>query len=182
MQETPDAVLFHAALSYAATVSDQGDPRLGSAIGLRNDQLAVLRDLSARALMKMAARSAGCVQIEIDSDVFDELLREVAAELSHDQLIEDFILHDAPRDMMADLFDMSRREYTRLRRLLDMDQTVGRARKLTEEEQVAIHTVWLARGGHPEPADYLAIARKLDIPLRTLWDDELAKNAVVDLS
>ena len=182
MHQAPDIVLFHAALSFAAAVSDRGDPRLGPAIGLRADQLDRLRDLSAGALMSMASKSAGCVQVEIDADVFDELLDEVTDEIDQSRFIDEFIRHDASSGMMADLFSMSRREYGRARRSMGMEQTTGRTRKLTEEEEAAVYAAWLKIDRQPEPADYLTIARKLDIPLRVLWDDELARAGAVDLA
>lgn len=172
MYKTPHAVLFHAALSYAATAAAQGDDRLCKAIGFRRDQLARLREMSARAIMKMAAKGIGCVQVEVDPDAFDDLARDVDQEIKQERLIEAFIQHDASREMMADLFGMTARDFAQARRSMDGNQPTGRTRSLTVEEQEAIYTAWEARNWQKEPADYLAIARELDIPLREIWEDE----------
>ncbi len=176
MQDTPQAILFHAALSYLATATDQGDPRLSHAIGLRADQVTRLQCMSTRAVMKMATKSAGCIQVEVDPEVFDELARDVDQEIEEEQLIETFILHDASREMMTDLFGMSHRDYAQVRRFLNLEQTTGRTRQLTPDESEAVYMAWQERGDVREPADYLAVAQDLGLSLRVIWDDEFARN------
>ncbi len=171
MKETPHTLLFHAAFSYLATVTEQRDPRLSRSMGLRDDQIARLRSMSARSLMLMAMRSKGCLHIQIDPEAFDDLVADVDEELAAVHLRDAFVQQDASREMMSYLFGMTARDYATARSLQGMPPPLGRIRDMTEDEEQTIYEAIDARDEPYKPAELLALAQKVDVPLRVIWEE-----------
>ena len=179
MRNPSHAVLCHAALSYVASEAGHNDPRLGEAIGLRPDQVERIQNLSVIALMKMAELSAGCIRVQFDASVIDELLADVDAEVRRQRSIETFVREGASREMMAAIFGQNRRDFARMRQSMKIEPAKGRIRELNPDESNQMFEVWQDLGGRHDPETYLALARSMDLPLRMIWE-ELTKKYPAD--
>jgi hypothetical protein len=88
--------------------------------------------------------------------------------------IQALIVADAPQEMMQVLFGLSPRDYTRLRRILLVDPSIGRPPELDEASS---HTLWEAWSGRVDdeesglltPEQYLAIYEETGLSMRAIW-------------
>jgi hypothetical protein len=89
--------------------------------------------------------------------------------------------------MMQTLFGLGSREYTRLRRLLTVDPSVGRPAEPDEASSNRLWGVWVQRVGDQRegplsPHEYLAIHRETGISMRGIWNLTQRWNQYGDLS
>jgi hypothetical protein len=73
------------------------------------------------------------------------------------------------------MFGLNQRDYTRLRRTLLVDPTIGRPPELDEEGSHQLWEVWSSRGDGEEsglltPVQYLDIHRETGLSMRAIWN------------
>jgi len=115
--------------------------------------------------------------------MIDHLRRQRESE----ELQQVLIAADAPLEMMQTLFGLGSREYTRLRRMLTVDPSVGRP---ADPDEVSTHKLWHAwvqRVEHEEdgplsPNEYLAIHRETGVSMRAIWNLTQRWNQYGDLT
>src|SRR5699024_2621131 len=114
-----------------------------------------------------------------DREQFWLTLREMRQELATEELKSEFICREAPAEMMQQVFGMSSREYTAMRRKHRRPRCAGRPRDPDPETEDAIWRVWQQRGGqhcHSIPVEqWIDIAEAAQVDLRTLWR-EICRN------
>ncbi|MCP4128102.1 MAG: DUF2857 family protein, partial [Gammaproteobacteria bacterium] len=81
----------------------------------------------------------------------------------------------APHDMMQILFGLNTRDYTRQRRILSVDPSVGRPSEPDEESSHRLWRAWSSRAdgeasGLLTPDEYLELQRETGVPLRAIWN------------
>jgi len=89
--------------------------------------------------------------------------------------------------MMQTLFGLGSREYTRLRRMLTVDPSVGRP---AEPDEASTHKLWNAWSqradreddGPLAPSEYLTIHRETSIAMRAIWNLTQRWNQYGDLT
>lgn len=169
-----DAVLVHTVLSYLASNLSTADPRTAQAFGIRSAQTRRIMDLTTSDMMQIASKGAHCIRIEIDADAFDGVLATIDQTSSDIALKHACIRHDASREMMTALFDVTNREYAGLRQMLGMGRGNGRPKECRPEDAERIYDTWQRQGGGRDASSLLSLAKEVDQPLRVIWD-ELAK-------
>lgn len=163
-----------AVMLYAVRCLGDGDQQSLREMGLGPRELDALRDLEMADLYRFGALRAHCVAISIDREVFWPLLSRLKDARQSEELQRDLVKRDAPLDMMRRLFGMGSREYTRLRRALAVEPTVGRP---PEPDEETAHRLWreidAASAGRdgPEllPGQYLDICETTGASLRSVW-------------
>ncbi|MCP4875022.1 MAG: DUF2857 family protein, partial [Gammaproteobacteria bacterium] len=103
------------------------------------------------------------------------MIQNLTEQRTMEDTIQTLISADAPQEMMLILFGLNQRDYTRLRRTLLVDPTVGRPPELDEESSHRLWEAWsdLAEGeetGLLTPAQYLDIHRHTGISMRAIWN------------
>ena len=180
-------LLTHAMLSSLAGMLPTMDPRRVRSMGISPGQAQRIATLTTADLMRLAARGAPYLRFRVDSDLLDRAIAEIDEEADERALILDFVRHGASRDMMAELFDVSHRQYARLRQSLGLPSNVGRPKECSPDDAERILTSWENRSMARDPNTLLSIARDLDLDLRTVWDeiahypDDHARPSVSDL-
>jgi hypothetical protein len=174
MSATKEAELTTAVLLYAVRCLAEGDQHALRAMSFGAKEVEALHTLDLTDLYRVHRLQAHCLSIQLDRDVFWQLIAYLRREREAAALQRTLIQADAPFEMMQRLFGLSSRDYTRLRRLFGVPPAVGRP---PEPDQVLAHRVWaVARERFEQTTreellgdDYLEIAEKGDAPLRAVW-------------
>ena len=85
------------------------------------------------------------------------------------------IAADAPLEMLQTLFGVGAREYTRLRRVLTVEPSVGRPLEPDEATSHRLWTAWKSQAGSEDaevlsPETYLELHHETNIPMRAVWN------------
>jgi hypothetical protein len=174
MNGSKEADLMIAVMLYAVRCLGDGDQQSLREMGLGPRELDALRDLEMADLYRFGALRAHCVAISIDREMFWPLMSRLQDARHSEELQRDLVRRDAPLDMMRRLFGMGSREYTRLRRALAVEPTVGRPPEPDEETALrlwrAIEAVSADRDGHALlPVDYLRLCDATGASVRCVW-------------
>jgi hypothetical protein len=89
--------------------------------------------------------------------------------------LQSLLAADAPLEMLQILFGLNARDYSRLRRTLSVNPSVGRPPEPDEESSHRLWAAWSSRAdgeasGLLPPADYLALHQETGVPLRAIWN------------
>ena len=120
---------------YAARCLGEGDLLALRGMGFGPSELEALGTMNLGDLQRAGILSAHCFTIHLDRSLFRRVIERVMEMREDEQLQRDLIQADASWDMMHALFGMANREYTRLRRALDVEDGVGRPAELDDEMQ-----------------------------------------------
>jgi hypothetical protein len=77
-------------------------------------------------LYRVESLRAHCLEIDLNRDVYWPMIDHLRRQRESEELQQVLIAADAPLEMMQTLFGLGFREYTRLRRMLTVDPSVGR--------------------------------------------------------
>lgn len=152
----------------------------GDQTALRNmnfgvKEIEALRDMRVADLYRIESLRAHCLEIALNRNVYWPMIEHLAEQTKLEDTIQTLISADAPQEMMLILFGLNQRDYTRLRRTLLVNPSVGRPPELDEAGSHQLWDVWseLADGdetGLLTPAQYLDIHRKTGLPMRAIWN------------
>ena len=187
MDGTKESDLVTAVLMYAIRCLAEGDQ-----VALRNmnfgpREIEALREMNLADLYRIESLRAHCLDIGLNRDVYWPMVEHLRRQRESEELQQQLIVADAPLEMMQTLFGLGSREYTRLRRLLTVDPSVGRPAEPDEASSSRLWGVWVQRVGDQRdgplsPHEYLAIHRETGIPMRGIWNLTQRWNQYGDLS
>ncbi len=175
MQGTKEADLVIAVLMYAMRCLAEGDQSALRNMNFGVKEIDALRDMRVADLYRIESLRAHCLEIALNRDVYWPMIQNLTEQRTMEDTIQTLISADAPQEMMLILFGLNQRDYTRLRRTLLVDPTVGRPPELDEESSHRLWEAWsdLAEGeetGLLTPAQYLDIHRHTGISMRAIWN------------
>lgn len=174
-----DAALVHTILCFVLSTFTT-DQRKARAFGVSPEQAMRMLDYTAADMMQVASRAAHCLRVQFDSDAFDGVLAEVDQKSDETSLKYACIRHEASREMMSKLFNVTHREYSFLREMLSMGPGNGRTKECHPDDAQRIHDSWQQQGGGRRAEDFLAVARELDMPLRVIWSELQGYDSCLD--
>ena len=175
MQGTKEADLVIAVLIYAMRCLAEGDQTALRNMNFGVKEIEALRDMRVADLYRIESLRAHCLEIALNRNVYWPMIEHLAEQTKLEDTIQTLISADAPQEMMLILFGLNQRDYTRLRRTLLVNPSVGRPPELDEAGSHQLWDVWseLADGdetGLLTPAQYLDIHRKTGLPMRAIWN------------
>ena len=174
MGATKEADLISAVLRYAVRCLADGDPEALRAMNFGPKEIEALRGMHLGDLARLESLGAHCLEIGLNRQVYWTMVAHLQRERAAEALQEALVAADAPFEMMQTFFGLSSREYTRLRRVLDVAPAVGRPPEADEASQQTLWAAWTRRQQGREvelltPDAYLDLHRETGIGLRAVW-------------
>ena len=171
---TKEGELLSAVMLYATRCFREGDLFGLRGMGFGPTEFQALETINLGDLQRAGTLSAHCLEIRVDGPLFRRVIERVAEMREDEELQRELIQADAPVEMMRSLFGMTARDYTKLRRALDVKDGVGRPAELDDDMQ---NRLWSMLRGRlqadcerpMEPREFLAVRAKSGAPLRALW-------------
>ncbi len=187
MDGTKESDLVTAVLMYAIRCLAEGDQSALRNMNFGPREIEALREMNLADLYRIESLRAHCLDIDLNRDVYWPMVEHLRRQRESEELQQQLIVADAPLEMMQTLFGLGSREYTRLRRLLTVDPSVGRPAEPDEVSSNRLWDVWVQRVGDQRdglllPNEYLTIHRETGIPLRGIWNLTQRWNQYGDLS
>ena len=172
---TKESELVMAVLLYAIRCLAEGDQHALHGMNFGPEEVAALRELNLADLYRAGSLQAHCLAIRLNRAVYWPMLTHLRQQRESETVQRDLIQADAPLEMMRSLFGVGSREYTRLRRLLTVDPSIGRP---AEPDEATSHAVWQAWSKRVKenpsasltPEDYLALGEDTGASLRAVWN------------
>jgi hypothetical protein len=172
---TKESELVMAVLLYAIRCLAEGDQHALRGMNFGPEEVAALRDINLADLYRAGSLQAHCLAIRLNRAVYWPMLTHLRRERESEAVQRDLIQADAPLEMMCSLFGVGSREYTRLRRLLTVDPSIGRP---AEPDEATSHAVWQAWSERVKedptvpltPEDYLALGEDTGASMRAVWN------------
>ena len=171
---TKEGDLTAAVMLYASRCLREGDLLALRGMGFGPSELEALGALNLGDVQRAGALSAHCLEIRLAGPLFRRMMGILADMRKEEELQRTLIRADAPWEMMHALFGMANREYTRLRRALDVESGVGRPTDLDNDMANRLWSVLRGRlradRDRPlEPHEFLAVHTECGVSLRALW-------------
>jgi hypothetical protein len=175
MQGTKEADLVIAVLMYAMRCLAEGDQTSLRNMNFGVKEIDALRDMRVADLYRIESLRAHCLEIALNRQVYWPMIEHLAEQRTMEDTIQTLISADAPQEMMQVLFGLNQRDYTRLRRTLLVDPTIGRPPELDEEGSHQLWEVWSSRvdgeeSGLLTPVQYLDIHHETGLSMRAIWN------------
>ena len=175
MQGTKESDLVTAVLMYALRCLAEGDQ-----IALRNmnfgpRETQALREMTLADLYREESLRAHCLNIALNREVYWPMMDHLRLQRETEETEQALIAADAPLEMMQTLFGLGAREYTRLRRMLSVDPSVGRPPEADEETTHRLWYAWDRRVDGEEndllpAAEYLELHAETGVSMRAIWN------------
>ncbi len=174
MEGTKEADLVTAVLLYAMRCLAEGDQAALRHMNFGIKEIESLRGLRVADLYRVESLRAHCLDIALNRQVFWPMIDHLAQQREMEDTIQTLIVADAPQEMMQVLFGLNQRDYTRLRRSLLVDPTVGRPCELDDASSQALWKSWSERAdddvsGLLNPQQYLDIHNETALSVRAIW-------------
>lgn len=163
--------LNRAVLHYASACLEAGDWAVLRDLNFGEREVTALQGFTLGEITQLARQLNGHVlNIELDRDRFWLMLAEFEQARATAKLKTEMVCREAPADMMRQLFDMTDREYTLLRRRHRCPPAAGRPPEPDTETMDTIWQSWQRHGGDQTMSanEWLAMARETGIDLRTI--------------
>ncbi|MDE0249999.1 MAG: DUF2857 domain-containing protein [Gammaproteobacteria bacterium] len=173
MNATREADLVSAVLMYAIRCLAECDW-----VALRNmkfgpKEIDALRGMSVADLYRIESLRGHCLDITLDRLAFWQMIEHLHSQRESEEALQSLIAADAPQEMVEVLFGLKPRVYSRLRRNLSVEPSVGRPAELDEESANLLWEVWSrwvdGGEGEPTPKAYLDIHQETGIAMRAIW-------------
>ena len=175
---TKEAELTSAVLLYVLRCIAESDHVALQQLHIGAREIEQLRNLSILDLYLVDSFRSHCLSISLDRTVFWTMIEYMRDQRENESKLEQLLDHDAPFKMLERYFGISNREYTQRRRAKTGLTSVGRPQEPSDEQTDALLDVWFkqlkkndkdAEGRLLDPLQYLSLARKLEMPLRSIW-------------
>jgi hypothetical protein len=175
MEGTKEADLITAVLMYAMRCLAEGDQTALRDMNFGVKEIEALRALRVADLYRVESLRAHCLEIALNRQVYWPMIQHLSDQRTQEDTIQAMIQADAPQEMMQVLFGLNQRDYTRLRRTLLVDPSIGRPPELDEADSHRLWEAWSARFedealGLLKPEQYLAIHQATGLSLRPIWN------------
>ncbi len=174
MATTKEAGLTIDVLMYANRCLAEADQSALREMGFGPMEIDELQRLTIADLNRLGSIRANCLRVDLNREVFWHAVERVRQDRASEELQKALIQDDAPQEMMALLFGVSAKEYTRRRRQMSMESAVGRPAEPDENKTHALWEAWKAVVGEEElelltAEDYLALKSATGVGLRAIW-------------
>lgn len=175
MDGTKEADLITAVLMYAMRCLAEGDQTALRNMNFGIKEIEALREMRVADLYRIESLRAHCLEIALNRQVYWPMIEHLGEQRAMEDTIQTLISADAPQEMMQVLFGLNQRDYTRLRRTLLVDPTIGRPPELDEEGSHQLWEIWSGRvdgeeSGLLTPMQYLDIHRETGLSMRAIWN------------
>lgn len=146
MVPVTDAELKSAILRYLAGLIDAGHLEPLLAGGLTPEALETLRNRRIRDITKIAGDPSIGFHVALDCQTLATAFLRLDAVLRDKELIEYFVRHGAPAQLLTRLFRVSNQELRTMKEVLGHDETErgGRPSMPDPAQREAIHATWAA--------------------------------------
>ena len=174
MEGTKEADLVTAVLMYAMRCLAEGDQVALRDMNCGIKEIEALREMRVADLYRIESLRAHCLEIALNRQVYWPMIEHLSEQRAMEDTIQKLIVADAPQEMMQVLFGLSPRDYTRLRRILLVDPSIGRPPELDEASSHQLWEAWSSRvdgeeSGLLTPAQYLMIHEVTGLSMRAIW-------------
>ncbi len=175
MEGTKEADLVAAVLMYAIRCLAEGDQAALRNMKFGPPEIEALREMNLADLYRIESLRAHCLEIGLNRQVYWPMIDHLRKQRESEEILRSLIAADAPHDMMQILFGLNTRDYTRQRRILSVDPSVGRPSEPDEESSHRLWRAWSSRAdgeasGLLTPDEYLELQRETGVPLRAIWN------------
>ena len=174
MEGTKEADLVTAVLMYAMRCLAEGDQAALRNMNFGIKEIEALREMRVADLYRIESLRAHCLEIALNRQVYWPMIEHLSEQREMEDTIQTLIVSDAPQEMMQVLFGLNSRDYTRLRRILLVDPSIGRPPELDEASSHTLWEAWSTRVDDEEsglltPEQYLAIHEEIGLSMRAIW-------------
>lgn len=178
MVKTKEAELTSAVLLYVLRCIAESDHIALQQLKIGEREIEQLRKLGILDLYRIDSFRSHCLSISFNREIFWTMIKYMEDQRENDTQLQQLIDNDAPFSMLECFFGISNREYTQRRRAKSGLTNVGRPHEPNDSQTDALLEIWFKRlknqdkdaeGRLLEPTRYLEIAKKLEIPLRSIW-------------
>jgi len=173
MEGTKESDLVTAVLMYAIRCLAEGDHPALRNMNFGPKEIEALREMNLADLYRIESLRAHCLEITLNRKVYWPMVEHLCKQRESEETLQTLIAADAPQEMMQVLFGLNPRDYTRLRRTLSVNPSVGRPPEPDEESSNQLWQVWSSyvdnEAGLLMPEQYLKINKETDIPMRAIW-------------
>jgi len=175
MEGTKEADLITAVLMYAMRCLAEGDQAALRNMNFGIKEIEALREMRVADLYRIESLRAHCLEIVLNRQVYWPMIEHLSEQREMEDTIQTLIVADAPQEMMQVLFGLNQRDYTRLRRTLLVDPSIGRPPELDEKGSHQLWETWSSRvdgeeSGLLTPVQYLDIHRETGLSMRAIWN------------
>ena len=175
MERTKEADLITAVLMYAIRCLAEGDHPALRYMNFGPREIEALRHMRLADLYRVESLRAHCLEIGLNREVYWPMIDHLQQQRQSEEWQQALITADAPLEMLQTLFGVGAREYTRLRRVLTIEPSVGRPLEPDEATSHRLWTAWKSRTGSEDaevlsPETYLELHHETNIPMRAVWN------------
>lgn len=175
MDGSKEADLITAVLMYAIRCLAEGDHAALRNMNFGPREIEALRHMNLADLYRVESLRAHCLEIVLNREVYWPMVDRLQQQRQSEEWQQALIAADAPLEMMQILFGVAAREYTRLRRVLAVEPSVGRPVEPDEETSHRLLAAWKSRVGDEDaevssPETYLELHHETDIPMQMIWN------------
>jgi hypothetical protein len=174
MEGTKEADLAAAVLMYAIRCLAEGDQAALRNMKFGPPEIEALREMRLADLYRIESLRAHCLEIGLNRQVYWPMIDHLREQRESEEALRTLIAADAPHEMVQILYGLNARDYTRLRRILSVEPSVGRP---TEPDEASSHRLWGAWSSRVDgeatglltPEAYLALQQETEVPMRAIW-------------
>ena len=175
MEGTKEADLVVAVLMYAIRCLAEGDQAALRNMKFGPPEIEALREMHLADLYRIESLRAHCLEIGLNRQVYWPMIDHLREQRDSEETLRTLIAADAPHEMVQILYGLNARDYTRLRRILSVEPSVGRP---TEPDEASSHRLWGAWSSRVDgettglltPEAYLALQQETEVPMRAIWN------------
>ncbi|MEW7984630.1 MAG: DUF2857 domain-containing protein [Candidatus Thiodiazotropha endolucinida] len=175
MEGTKESDLITAVLLYAIRCLAEGDYPALRTMNFGPREIEALREMSLSDLYRIESLRVHCLQIGLDRQSYWPMMDNLRQQRLSEETQQTLIAADAPLEMMQTLFGLGPREYSRMRRMLSVDPSVGRPPEPDEEGTHRLWHAWVDRAadqatGPLTPQAYLELQTDTGLSMRAIWN------------
>ena len=175
MQGTKEADLVAAVLLYAIRCLAEGDQAALRNMRFGPKEIEALREMNLSDLYRIESLRAHCLEIALNRQVYWPMVEHLRQQRESEETLHSLIAADAPQEMLLILYGLNARDYSRLRRTLSVNPSVGRP---PEPDEASSHRLWEAwsnrsaeeTSGLLAPDDYLTLYDETGVSMRAIWN------------
>lgn len=175
MQNTKESELIIAILMYALRCLAESDQTALRNMNFGPREIEALREMTLADLYRVESLRAHCLRVALNREVYWPMMEHLRRQRETEETEQALIAADAPLEMMQTLFGLGAKEYSRLRRTLSVDPSVGRPPEADEESTHLLWHAWDRRIEGEEkdllPAtEYLELHTETGVSMRAIWN------------
>jgi hypothetical protein len=165
-----DVRLTQSVFTYVADCLKDRDHGAIRRLKLRPSHIERIQRLSAMELLRLGELALECLDVAINPDALDDVLRRLEERQRKEAVIAECLTRGAPRAMMTTFFGLSREKYVQLRAAYGIRAGAGRAPTPPPIVERDLYERWIRLGAHWSAPTLLTIAVETDVSLRVIWD------------